>query len=130
LFNCGRAAARLNSGVRAHVKITRRQAFSFALYVSAAISALFAYRFSWSAGCLFDGKSGIGSYEAAGPFLTASWWAVLAALILVVSAAPIGWAKSRESAVGLSVLGLVVAIPLLFSLMWVAEGSGVQTCAP
>ena len=110
--------------------IARRRTIGFLLYAAALTAATLGYRYSWHAGCLFDGKSGVGSLEAADPYLTASWWAILAALVLSVSAAPVGWARSRASAAGIAVVGLVLGAPLLFVVMWVAESGGVQACAP
>ena len=112
------------------MQLTRRRSLGIACLVAAAGLAAFAYRLSWRAGCAFDGKTGTGSLEVADPLLTASWWAVGAALLLFVSAVPVGWARSRESAAAIAVVGLVVAAPLLFLLMWLAETGGVQTCAP
>lgn len=110
--------------------IVDRRIIALFLYAAAAAASALAYRYSWHAGCLFDGKSGTGSIEAAKPYLTASWFGIFAALALSVSAGPVGWARSRASAVGIAVIGLVVAVPVLFAIMWVAQGGGVRTCAP
>jgi hypothetical protein len=112
------------------VIISHRRILCIFFYVGALAAAAFAYHYSWQAGCLFDGKSGIGSMEGADPYLTDSWWAVSVGLLLLASAAPLGFARSRVSAAGSAVVGLLVGAPLLFTVMWVAESAGVRACVP
>jgi fatty acid desaturase len=88
------------------------------------------YYFSYKSGCLFDGKSGYGDFDAAKPFnaaALASFLAAVAAFILSVYY----WSRPKaQTLLQIFVIAVVLAIPIFVWCSFEGAVQGTQVCRP